>query len=137
MGRILAIDYGLKRIGLAFSDESQTIAQTLEPALANNGKTLWHLSRLIKKYRVEKVILGLPKNLAGKSGIAVSRAEEFGRLLESSSGIKCQYIDERFTTASAHNLLDAHNIKKREYLKHIDNSSAQLLLQGYLDRGKS
>ncbi|MDP2932978.1 MAG: Holliday junction resolvase RuvX [bacterium] len=137
MGRILSIDYGLKRIGLAFSDESETIAQALEPALANNGKTLWNLNRLIKKYQVGQVVIGLPKSLTGESGVAESRAKEFGRSLELSAGIKCRYLDERFTTVSAKNALDTHNIKKREYLKHIDNSSAQLLLQEYLDGRKS
>lgn len=132
MGRLMALDYGEARIGVAFSDETETIAFAPEPPLKNSAGVLEKLKQLKKKYEVKKIVLGLPKGLSGGTGTKEAEVVKFAKKLETALGIGCDFIDERFSTARAGNLLSGHGIKVRRRKEYVDNASAVVILEDYL-----
>jgi putative Holliday junction resolvase len=134
MGRILALDFGQKKIGVAISNESRMFAQVLEPAILHDGKELERLGKLIKKYAVDHILIGLPTNLSGQAAKSVRAADEF--ILQLSKKIKnvpVERLDERFTTVAAGHLLRDQGTSRQQKKDLIDNTAAWVLLQGYLD----
>ncbi len=142
--KILAIDYGTKNIGLALSDENQEIAfpyATLQGASRDNNETFLKVIQDIKKIckleKVEKIIVGMPVNLAGDKTKTTELVFEFIKELSRQGSLKgekyinipIEEIDERFSTVQAQKKIqnkNAHN---------LDELSAQILLQSYLDKG--
>ncbi len=133
--RILAIDPGSKRIGLAISDELKMIAQPLEfvptkpfTALVNR------LDELVTEREVELVLVGMPRNMDGSCGSAAVRVEEF---VESLKGVLCVPIktwDERLTSAQANRVLIQGGVRRDKRKEKVDQMAAAILLQSYLDR---
>lgn len=124
--KILGIDYGEKRIGLAISDESRTFARELE-ILA--PKDFWQrINGIIKEEAVEKVVLGWPINMAGKETKKTREVEKFRIELEKACVVPVDVIDERLTSVMAHKLPGGK--------KDVDSLAAQILLQNYLDKHK-
>lgn len=134
--RIAAVDFGLKRIGLAVSDEKRTIAFPLE--LVHAGKTPQESARNIKKalerYELAKIIVGLPLLMKGIKGEMAQKAEHFADILQKEFNISIECVDERLTTAQADRALKELDYNRKERSKTIDSTSATLLLQAYLDR---
>jgi putative Holliday junction resolvase len=133
MGRILALDYGQKKIGVAVSDESRMFAQVLEPAVPCDGKELSRLAALVKKYAVTRIVVGLPTSLSGQREKSVLMTEEFIRQLRNKIETSIETFDERFTTIAASQILKEQNLGRGKKKELIDNTSAWVLLQNYLD----
>ena len=121
MGRILAIDYGEKRIGLAVSDETKIIAQP-KPYILNIEKQ--KLLNFIKANDIEEILLGLPIGLSGKDTKSTEKVRDFAFWLKEKTGLPIKFIDERFTTK------EVTRLEKNKEL--IDSLVAQKLLDRYL-----
>lgn len=134
MGRILGIDFGTKRIGLAVSDPRQIIARPLE-TIANNLTTLHKINKVIEDLSVEAIVVGLPFNLKGERGQKAREVELFIEKLKSSTQLPVYEVDERFTSSTAKDTLLQMGVKKkqRQDKSKIDLMAAALILQSYLD----
>ena len=131
MGKILALDYGTKRIGVAVSDEGQKIAFP-KPFIETKKKG--ELLKMIIDEAVEKVLVGLPKSLAGKETKSAQAAREFADWLKQDSGLEVELVDERFTTREAGQKLRETGLKSKQAKTKIDSMSAYILLESYLNK---
>jgi|ERR1051326_7245422 putative Holliday junction resolvase len=133
--RILALDHGSKRIGVALSDELKMIAQPLEfiPAQPFDG-CLARLQELLDEKEVELILVGLPRNMDGTYGLAAVKVEEFVDALKSELSVPIRTWDERLTTAQANRSLIEANVGRQKRKEKVDATAAALLLQSYLDR---
>ena len=131
--RVLAIDYGTKRIGVALSDELGWTAQPLETL---NRRTLdWdiaHIASLVGTYEVRQVLLGFPLQLDGREGPAIQAMREFQARLEQGVPVPVILWDERLTTKSAEDLLIAADVSRKKRKGVVDRIAASILLQSYL-----
>lgn len=134
MGRILGIDFGLKRIGLARSDPSKLIASPLKTLQA--AKTLEQTIALILQEltEIEAIVVGLPLLLSGKDSETTKTVRQFAALLEAQSGLPLILWDERLTTTQVENILKEDKMRRKKRTKYLDTMSATLILQTYLDR---
>ncbi len=133
--RILAIDHGTKRMGIAVSDELQMIAQPLEIIAAEPfGRFLDRLEELIQEKEVELILVGLPRNMSGSCGEAVFKVQEFVETLQSLVPVPVKTWDERLTSAQANRMLVASGVTREKRKEKVDKMAAAILLQSYLDR---
>jgi putative holliday junction resolvase len=132
--RILAIDYGTRRIGIALSDELKMIAQPLEyiPAEPVAG-FLKRLQELLEQSEVELILVGMPRNMDGTYGPAALKTQEFVESLKSEVGVPIKTWDERLTSAQANRLLIAGGVRRNKRKEKVDKMAAAILLQSYLD----
>jgi putative pre-16S rRNA nuclease len=132
--RILALDHGAKRIGIAVSDESQMIAQPLEyiPA-ASFADCLARLNDLINDQEVEMILIGMPRNMDGTFGPAALKVQDFVEALRSSLSVPIKTWDERLTSAQANRVLIEANVRRDKRKEKVDKMAAAILLQSYLD----
>jgi putative Holliday junction resolvase len=132
--RILAIDYGSARIGLALGDPTGTLARPLPfvPAKAD-AKLAREIVDIAKKNDVHLFVLGLPRNMDGTYGPAAEKVRAFAEKLRAACGCEIKLWDERLTSVAAQRSLHeaGHNVKSSR--KVIDQVAAQLILQGWLD----
>ncbi len=132
--RILALDHGSKRIGVAVSDELKVIAQPLEFIPASSlPDVLARLRELIRQYDVESILLGMPRNMDGSYGSAASTVREFAALVGDAVAIPIRTWDERLTSVQANRFLTQANVRGRKRREKVDQTAAALLLQSYLD----
>lgn len=137
MGRIMAIDYGRKRTGLAVTDILQIIANGLTTVPTN--ELLKFITEYIKKETVELFIIGAPKQMNNEPSENMARVTEFvGRLKKAIPTIPIQYVDERFTSVLAHRTMLEAGLKKkkRQDKALVDEISAVIILQSYLESNK-
>ena len=133
MKRIMGIDYGDARTGVAFSDllcsivGSTTVIHSRTPE-----KTLDQLCQLIQEHEVTKIVMGLPKNMDGSEGPRAELCRSFAKQLEERCGMEVALWDERRTTVEAHNILSAHNYHGKKRKNTVDAVAASLILEGYL-----
>ncbi|MGT2846741.1 Holliday junction resolvase RuvX [Streptococcus massiliensis] len=136
--RIMGLDVGSKTVGVAISDPLGFTAQGLEIIPINEDKNEFGLDRLgelVKEYKVEKFVLGLPKNMNNTSGPRVEASRAYGAKLEELFDLPVEYQDERLTTVAAERMLiEQADISRSKRKKVIDKLAAQLILQNYLDR---
>jgi putative Holliday junction resolvase len=132
--RILAIDHGSKRIGIAVSDELKMIAQPLEfiPA-APFPAFLARLNELINEKEVELILIGMPRNMDGSYGPAAEKVQEFVEALKSLVSVPVKLWDERLTSAQANRVLIQGNVRRDKRKEKVDAMAAAILLQSYLD----
>jgi putative Holliday junction resolvase len=132
--RILALDHGSKRIGVAVSDETKTIAQPLEfiPAEPFAG-FLERLKQLIREKEVDLMLVGLPRNMDGSYGPAVQKVEAFVAVLRSAITVPIKTWDERLTSAQANRILIQSKVRRDKRKEKVDKMAAAILLQSYLD----
>ncbi|EEF62046.1 Holliday junction resolvase RuvX [Pedosphaera parvula] len=134
MPRILAIDHGTKRIGLAISDELGVIAQPLEFVLAEPfANFLVRLKQLIQEKQVEMLLVGMPRNMDGSYGPAALKVQEFVTVLKDSVAIPIKTWDERLTSAQANRFLIQADVRRDKRKEKVDKTAAAILLQSYLD----
>lgn len=132
--RVLAIDHGTKRIGIAVSDELKTIAQPLEFILAEPFDAfLVRLQQIIAEKGVELILIGMPRNMDGTYGPAAEKAKAFVNALKEKITVPIRTWDERLTTAQANRFLIAADVKRRDRKEKVDKTAAAILLQSYLD----
>jgi len=133
MNRILGIDVGEARIGLAISDELGMMAHPLETVHVKEGGAMARVAETVKKREIATVVIGLPRNMNGTYGPAAEKVREFAKKLQELAPCTVKFWDERLTTVAAQrSLRDAgRDVKKSRPV--IDQVAAQLILQGYLD----
>lgn len=132
--RILALDPGTKRIGVAISDETRTLATPLEFIPAEPfAEFLARLKTLIREKEVGLILVGLPRNMDGSIGPAAMAAQQFVAVLKEALTVPIRTVDERLSTVQAHRLLRAAGRRARSRKSRIDQSAAAVLLQSYLD----
>ena len=134
-GRVLAIDIGSKRVGLAISDELRLTIRTL-PALPRTPwkRLLGSLADTCEKFDVQSLVLGLPLRLDGSEGDAALEARRIGRNLELSLKIPLFLQDERYTSKSAEASLLAQGVALAEIPKRVDSEAASIILSDFLAR---
>lgn len=134
MKRILGIDYGDKRIGIAISDPMCIIATALD-YIHNDDNTIDRILKLTKIYDVEMVVVGLPLNLKGERGAKSIQVYDFIQNLKQKTDLKVVEWDERFTTKIARQTIMQMGLKKkqRQDKSKIDSMAATILLQSFLD----
>ena len=134
MSRLLSIDYGKKRTGIAVSDPLQIIANGL--TTVETSKLFEFLEDYLKKEEVESIIVGLPKQMNGQPSENMKRTEPFvNRLKKLYPKINIEYFDERFTSKLAHQAMIDGGLKKqdRRNKELVDEISATIILQGYME----
>lgn len=130
---IISVDYGDVRTGVAACDRLQLLAS---PVTVIKQKDPELLSEEIKKIclekKAEKIVLGLPKNMDGSEGFRAEACKEFAKLLSEKTGLSVDFQDERLTTVSAHNILNATDTRGKKRKAVVDAVSAVLILEDYL-----
>lgn len=134
MKRIMGIDYGDARTGVAISDLLCTIVGTsvVVPS-RNTDKAIADIVRLAKDQEVGKIVVGLPRNMDGSEGPRAALCREFAEKLKLATGLEVTMWDERRTTVEAHNILSQHNYHGQKRKNTVDAVAASLILEGYLN----
>ena len=131
--RIMAIDYGDQRIGIAVSDAMAI--------LVGDAWTMkeWKMERAVKKIAEEVknrgvglLVVGLPKNMDGTEGERAASSREFAAMLTEATGLEVKFWDERRSSVEAHAILHANGRKEKDHRKNVDAVAASLMLEGYL-----
>ena len=135
--RILGLDYGEKRIGLAISDEMGITAQGI-PTLTRKGleKDLAALEKVIRQFGVEKIVIGYPLRLNGTEGIQCEKVSRFAGILEKRFTIPISKWDETLTTRQAEEILAEVKVSRKKRKAVVDKLAAMIILQDYLDHLK-
>ena len=133
MNPILALDLGRARIGVAISDELQLLAHPLETIPADEQATP-RLTQIIREKKIDRVVVGIPRQMNGKIGVAATEALRFVEKLRTILPCPVVTWDERLTTVAAHRALRDAGKKTRDTRAYVDQVAAQMILQGYLDR---
>jgi putative Holliday junction resolvase len=132
--RILALDHGTVRIGIAVSDELKMIATPLEFILAEPfASVLERLRQLIREKEVELILVGLPRNMDGSYGPAALKVQEFVAALRDAVAVPIKTWDERLTSAQANRFLIEGHVRRDQRKQKVDKTAAAILLQSYLD----
>lgn len=135
--KIMSVDYGDSRTGVAFSDITEKLASPYTVISEKyQPKLIDKLCEIIKAENAEKIVVGLPKNMDGSSGFRATACREFGEALEAKSGVAVEFQDERLTTVMAHNILSNNNVRGKKRKETVDAVSAVMILQTYLDKNK-
>ena len=134
MKRIMGIDYGDARTGVAISDLlCSIVGSTFVVRSRNTDKALEDILHLVKQNDVGQIVVGLPKNMDGTEGPRAVLCCEFAQKLEQLTGLPVTMWDERRTTVEAHNILSQHNYHGKKRKETVDAVAASLILSGYLD----
>ena len=131
--RVMAIDYGDRRIGIAVSDAMRILcgdAFTLQEW--NMERAAAHIAQEVSQRGVDTLVLGLPKNMDGSEGPRAEKSREFAALLKEATGIEPVLWDERRSSIEAHAILHAIGRKMKDHRKNVDAVAATLMLEGYL-----
>lgn len=132
--RILALDHGTVRIGVAVSDSMKMIAQPLEFIPADPfSKFLERLKVLIREKEVELIVIGLPRNMNGSYGPAALKVQDFAAAVKEAIAVPIKLWDERLTSVQANRFLSDAGVKKSKQRAKVDQTAAALILQNYLD----
>lgn len=135
MKRILALDVGEKRIGIAVSDALGITAQGLE-TFTRTGELendIEYLAAVVERYKPVKLLFGLPKNMDGTEGFQAQIVRDFATALIEALDCEYDFFDERLTTVSAHGVLTEGNVRGKKRKSVVDKVAAVLILQGYLE----
>lgn len=132
--RVLAIDHGTVRMGIAVSDPGGMIATPLEYIPATPfTEFLDRLKELIREKEVELILVGMPRNMDGSYGPAAAKVKEFVAVLKEAITIPIQTWDERLTSAQANRFLVQADVRREKRKEKVDRAAAAILLQSYLD----
>lgn len=139
--RILGLDFGSKTVGVAVSDGLLLTAQGVETIVRKDEdklrRTYARIGELAKEYGVGTIVLGLPKNMDDSEGERAKKTREFGAALERRTGLPVVFWDERLTTVAAEQVLMESGVRRENRKAVIDKVAACLILQGYLDYGRT
>ncbi len=132
--RILALDHGTVRIGVAVSDEMKLIATPLEYIPAEPfADFLVRLKEILRDKEVELILIGMPRNMNGSYGPAALKVQEFVAVLNSALTVPIKLWDERLTSTQANRYLIEGNVRRADRKQKVDKAAAAILLQSYLD----
>lgn len=135
--KIMAIDYGDARTGIAFCDVMEMLAssycvieETYAPKLADK------IMNIVNTEKPERIVIGLPRNMDGSYGFRADKCRELGAILSEKTDIDIDYEDERLTTVIAHDILSSNNVRGKKRKGIVDAVSAVVILQDYIDKRK-
>jgi putative Holliday junction resolvase len=132
--RILGLDVGARRIGVAISDPLGITAQGIDTLHRKNKKyDLQHLNRVIREFEVQEIVVGLPLRMSGAEGIQAGKIQEFAEELRKRFKLPVHLWDERLTSAEANRLLRKTDLSIEKRGKAVDRMAAILILQGWMD----
>lgn len=132
--RILGIDYGLRRIGLAISDPSENMAQPLATIdRKDDNNSILKIEEVIREYSIERIVVGLPVSMSGEIGPQAKSVLAFIEHLKAQTDSPVETWDERFSTTIAKRALIDTNTKRNRRKSAVDKIAAAIILQGYLD----
>lgn len=132
MARVAAIDFGLKRIGIAVSDNNRKVA--LPVGIVEGGKkAIQNIKAALPLKEVDLILIGLPLELSGKKGTMAQMVEEFAKAIEEALGIPILLVDERLSSKGAEVYMKEISLNRKSRSEKIDMIAATLLLQTYLD----
>lgn len=135
--KIMAIDYGDARTGIAFCDKNEILASPY--TVINESyqpKLIEKIIHIISEEKPEKIIIGLPRNMDGSYGYRCVECKELGQALSEKCDTQIDYEDERLTTVMAHDILSANNVRGKKRKETVDAVSAVMILQSYIDKRK-
>ncbi len=134
--KIMGLDYGEARTGVALSDELGMMAHGLESIehKGNDKKLLERICEIIKANKVSKIVIGYPLNMNATKGPRVEKTDAFIKKLEKETGLPIEKIDERLTTVAAHKTMTLLGVSAEKKKKIVDTISAEYILQMYLDK---
>ena len=133
--RILALDHGTKRVGVAVSDELHIIAQPLEYIAPEPfAAFLARLKLIIDEKEIGQILVGLPRNMDGSYGPAALKVQAFVAVLKEAVTIPIKFWDERLTSTQAQRFLIQGGVRRAQRKEKVDKTAAAILLQSYLDR---
>jgi len=136
--RILAIDPGSKRVGVALSDPSATIAQALTTMPAEPAATLpSRIARMARENDAARIVVGLPKRLDGSRGPEAKAAQQLADAIRTESGLPVELVDERLTSVAAERSLIEGGMRRDKRRLSVDRVAATLMLQAHLDRRRA
>ena len=137
--RIMGLDFGSKTVGVAVSDSLLITAQGVDIVRRKYEdklrQTLARIEELIQEYEVDKIVLGLPKNMNDTEGERCEKTREFKAMLERRCGLPVILWDERLTTVEADQVLIECGVRRQDRKKYVDKLAAVFILQGYLEYG--
>jgi putative Holliday junction resolvase len=132
--RILALDPGTKRIGVALSDELGWTAQPLETFERKSPEAdAAHIKELVRRHDVREIVMGMPVHLSGRVGPAAQSAQRFLEMIQAAAGVPVVAWDERLTTKAAEQLLIDADVSRKKRKGAVDRVAAALLLKSYLE----
>lgn len=137
--RYLGLDLGSKTLGIAISDTTKTIASTLKTLYfkdENYESLIEPLREIILDNDIEKIVLGLPKNMDNSLGMRANITLEFKKMLENAFDMEVVMEDERLTSVISNNILIEADMSRKKRKKKVDGIAAQIILQSYLDKMK-
>ncbi len=131
--KVMALDYGDARTGVAISDETGSIVgSTMVIAAWNRENAAEKIAMLVKQHHPERLVMGFPKNMDGTEGPRAALYREFAALVQEKTNMEVILWDERRTTVEAHHILSANGKKTKKHKKNVDAVAASLILEGYL-----
>lgn len=133
--RILGIDWGESKVGMAISDPLGITAQPL-PYIMNDRSMFVQLKAIIEKFGIEIILLGYPRQMSGKEGIAASKVRSFGENIKKETDLPLKMWDERLTTKMAEKSLINAGMSREKRKELVDSISASMMLQSYMDSVK-
>jgi putative Holliday junction resolvase len=135
--RIMGLDFGSKTVGVAVSDELLLTAQALEIIRRKSEdklrQTCARIEELIEEYQVDKIVLGLPRNMNNSEGERVEKTKAFQDMISRRTGLEVVLWDERLTTVAADHTMMEAGIRREHRKEYVDKIAAAFILQGYLD----
>lgn len=135
--RVMGLDYGTVTVGVAISDELLFTAQGIETIRRKEEnklrRTLARIEELVNEYNVEKIVVGLPKNMNNSLGERATKSTEFADMVKKRTGKEVVMWDERLSTVSAHNAMLEADISRKKRYDVVDKVAAVIILQNYLD----
>jgi putative pre-16S rRNA nuclease len=132
--RILALDHGTRRVGVAVSDEMQLIAQPLEYIPPEPfADFLKRLKEILREKEISLIVIGMPRNMDGSYGPAALKVQEFVAALKVAVTVPTKTWDERLTTVQAQKFLIEGGVRRKQRKEKVDKTAAAILLQSYLD----
>ena len=137
MFRILGLDYGAKYVGVAVSDPLGIIARPLEAIQRKEEnklrRTFARIEELVKEYGIERIVVGLPKNMDDTEGESAAKCRDFAANVSRRTGIETILWDERLSSVSANDILIESSVRREDKKKYIDKIAASIILRDYLD----
>ena len=132
--RVMGLDYGDVRVGIALSDVTRFLASGFENyTRVSLEKDCQHIAEIISSNNVKLVVLGLPLNMDGSEGVRVEKTKEFAEELKKYTSVEIDFLDERLTSVSAEKILISADVSRKKRKQVLDKLSATIILQDYLD----
>ncbi len=135
--KIMSVDYGDARTGIAFCDKNEILATAFTTINESYvPKLVSKIKEIVDEQKPEMIVVGLPRNMDGSYGFRCDKCKQLGKLLQEEVGIPVEFEDERLTTVIAHDILSSNNIKSKKHKNNVDAVSAVIILQSFIDKRK-